>query len=77
MTENITYPRVVIIVSHNGVFTQSDTDSYTNTDTDRIGLYWHAKNSDTHSCTDSDVDGYCNQFGTYIGTDKVEFNPIS
>ena len=39
MTENITYPRVVIIVSHNGVFTQSDTDSYTNTDTDRIGLY--------------------------------------
>ena len=59
------------------MFTLPDTD----TDTERIGVYYYVKNSvlwsDTDACTNSDVDGYCTQFGTYIGTEKMEFNLFS
>ena len=62
-----------------GMFTPPDTDSHTDIDTDRIGLYcmlrivkWSDPNID--ACTDYNAEGYCIQFGAYIGTDKVEFN---
>ena len=52
-----------------GVFTLDDTDSYTDTNTDRIGLYCYVKNSaqrsdtDTNACTNGNADGCCTQIG--------------
>ena len=64
----------------NGVFTLLDTVTCANTNTDRVRLYSCVETSiqwnDTGSCTDTDADGYCTQFGTYIGTDKVKFRLI-
>ena len=34
-------------------------------------------NTDTDAFTDSDTDGYCTQFGTYIVTEKVELSSFS
>ena len=54
---------------------KGECDSYTDSETDSygIGCYWFLKKSVQCTYTDSysDADGYCPQFDTDIGTDKV------
>ena len=64
-----------------GVFSLPDSDSYTDSDSDsyEIGFNDNVKNcfcwtyTDSYCNSYSDFNGYCTQFGTNIGTDKVEF----